>query len=659
MSEEVSIWKGEKFELNLQLFRPGLLAVLDSFDSLLEEAADLGSAKIESTHILIALSRLESCCLVPKLEKIGLSREGWISGLASCAEKSLSEPPPGHLIKDSFSSCAIAVLEHAELASGADGKIDEIHLLAAALRGASERVKELSETANVPLEEWALEMEDSLIEVDPITPFLPSGDLDSGAFSIPAFNLVEHARREAEDIGAATVDVRHLLLSLMEMKSGPLHYPLHSQKYSPRGISECIRLNLGDGVFQGGRRTQLDQSRKGFHIALQILLQDAGERAARERADVIQEIHLARELVEGQNAGSRILEIEGVDRESLARVLAGMEYEEVDSGGVGRPDLADIETVHELLKARLVGQDSAIERVLPYIQRMRFGFKSPGRPVGVFLFCGQSGCGKTEMAKEIARAVFGSEDALIFLEMGQFQKSESMNIFVGAPPGYVGYGQGKLTNGLRDQPKAVILFDEIEKATASVFDSLLRFLDEGKIDDPAGPVRDGSGCIVVLTSNVGARQLAKLSAELKGEPARDSIVRRKMRSALEGEDLRPEFLNRVDEIVLFETLTGTDYTEIARRVLKSDLDRLREDHGIVVEWGDELADAIGAYCDHVSEGARLVRRMVQSVVVTPVIDFVLKLQSHSTPIRVKVTALVDIGNEMGEPRGVVSLSEAF
>src|SRR5207248_9239326 len=121
---------------------------------------------------------------------------------------------------------------------------------------------------------------------------------------------------------------------------------------------------------------------------------------------------------------------------------------------------------------------------------------------------------KTELAKTLAHAVYGSPENLIFLEMGQFNAPESMNIFVGAPPAYVGYGEGKLTNGLRDKPRAVVLFDEVEKAHARVLDALLRFLDEGRIDDPAGPVRDGSQCLVILTSNVGAQQLSELGKQV-------------------------------------------------------------------------------------------------------------------------------------------------
>jgi ATP-dependent Clp protease ATP-binding subunit ClpA len=234
----------------------------------------------------------------------------------------------------------------------------------------------------------------------------------------------------------------------------------------------------------------------------------------------------------------------------------------------------------------------------------------------VFLFCGQSGSGKTEMAKSLARVVYGSEDNLIFLEMGQFNTRESMNIFVGAPPGYIGYGEGKLTNGLRDRPRSVVLFDEVEKADNLVLDALLRFLDEGKIDDPAGPVRDGSQCLIILTSNVSAEKLSELWDKYAADPSAPTAIRSDLREEFKRSKFRVEFLNRVDELILFRTLTKNNYIEIVKKLLSRDLERLRQEHKIEVITDVDLADAIGVYCFTANEGARAAQRLTQSMVIT-------------------------------------------
>jgi len=259
------------------------------------------------------------------------------------------------------------------------------------------------------------------------------------------------------------------------------------------------------------------------------------------------------------------------------------------------------------------------------------------------------------MAKELAEAVFGSQENLIFLEMGQFNARESINIFVGAPPGYVGYGEGKLTNGLRDKPRSVVLFDEVEKAHSLVLDALLRFLDEGKIDDPAGSVRDGSQCIVVLTSNVGAEELAKIWPEIEEDPDWRSVARQRLRELFKKNQFRVEFLNRVDEIVFFRALGVSDYAEIARRAVARDVERLKAERGIEVRL-DGVCEAIGGYCMRISEGARAAKRLALSVVTTPVIDFVVR-RGLAPPVKVRVQAKRASGDAGSEPYGVVEVDE--
>ena len=311
--------------------------------------------------------------------------------------------------------------------------------------------------------------------------------------------------------------------------------------------------------------------------------------------------------------------------------------------------MADIETIRRRLRERLVGQDLAIEQILPYVELMRFGFTDPDRPVGVFFFCGQSGSGKTEMAKERRVAVYGSEENLIFLEMGQFNAPESMNIFVGALPGYIGFGQGKLTNALRDKPQSVVLFDEVEKAHPRVLDALLRFLDEGKIDDPAGALRDGSQCVVILTSNVGAEKLSQLSSHFGDDLFQRTTVRGR-RHGIETTELSRHFLNRVDEVLLFHTLTKKDYVEIADRCLAKMKHKLEKERQIHVALDASVASAIGEYCSEISEGARAVKRLARLVVLLPASRFVLK-NACKPPIRLRVKRCAKPGPAPPPPRG--------
>ena len=402
-------------------------------------------------------------------------------------------------------------------------------------------------------------------------------------------------------------------------------------------------------------RSTAPLDRPHMQALLQRVLARAGEVTGRDHAPRIAESHLLRAFLAMDSAARGILESEKVNLAALTQ--AAERFDLSDEKEEEPFQMADIKVVRERMQQRLVGQDDSIERILPYVQRMRFGFSTPGRPVGVFLFCGQSGSGKTEMAKELARAVYGSEENLIFLEMGQFNAPESMNIFVGAPPGYIGYGEGKLTNGLRDKPRAVVLFDEVEKAHPRVLDALLRFIDEGRIDDPAGPLRDGGQCLVILTSNVGAEDLSKLWREIAGNPNWRTVLRKRLREEFRKHEFRIEFLNRLDEIILFRTLERQDYREIAQRVLEGELERLRRERKIHVTLEANVAASIGDYCDQIAEGARAVRRLAQSVVITPVIDFVVR-NSCSPPVNLKVRAVRESPDPDCEPAGSVESAGA-
>jgi ATP-dependent Clp protease ATP-binding subunit ClpC len=632
----------EAFELDVRH------ATHDLSDALLA-AVNTQSAAIESTHFLMVVAKVPGGVTRKKLMRFGLTPDVWERELGACAIKSKGGAPLAHLTESSLHDSARAMLKTAqELCAQYDFiRITETILLLAGLKHATEGALKLFK--DIDLDSWIEELEQSLRKVEPVKVF-KKGEVDLDKFTPGAKKVLSLARGETESLGYEKADPRHLLLALLEREGGVTQYGLYHQGLAPKKIQEAAMLTLRARAKRTRSVAPLDKEH--LQPMLSGILEEAGELAGRDHVQRVTEPHLLRAFLSIESSARRILEDEKVDLVRLREIAEGYDTsgDEEDEGA-----MADIETVRKRLLQRLVGQDDAIERILPYIQRMRFGFTTPGRPVGVFLFCGQSGSGKTEMAKELARAVYGSEENLIFLEMGQFNSPESMNIFVGAPPGYIGYGEGKLTNGLRDKPRAVVLFDEVEKAHAKVLDALLRFLDEGRIDDPAGPVRDGSECIVILTSNVGAEALSQLWKQVENNPNWRTVVRKKLREEFKKHNFRVEFLNRVDELILFHTLGVDDYTEIAERLLERNLERLRKERDITVEPDPSVAKAIGSYCAEISEGARAAARLTQSVVITPVIDFILK-NNCSPPIRLKVEAARATNDPDCEPSGKVWLA---
>jgi ATP-dependent Clp protease ATP-binding subunit ClpC len=643
-------------KLNPQAFEADVRSATSDLNDVLHAAAQTQSAAIESTHFLMALAKLGGGVTQRALAQRGLGPEDWQRGLAASALGLAQGLPPAFLTEDALHPSAKAMLQAAADRCDQDKlpRLTEPILLLCGLRQATPKVRELCRSAGISLEEWINELETALKPATPV-PVFREGEfrqllLDS--FSPGAKAVLSLLRSEAEGLGYATADPRHLLLALLERKGGATHYGLFCQALQPGRVEQAVMLNLRARATKGRTTVPLDADH--LQPLLQRILAQAGDLAGRDHAGRITEAHLLRAFLSVDSSARRILEDEKVD---LAALSATAErYEKAEEQEEEPSILADIQTIRERLRARLVGQDDIIERILPYIQRLRFGFTTPDRPVAVLLFCGQSGSGKTEMAKELARAVYGSEKNLIFLEMGQFNSRESINLFIGAPPGYVGYGEGKLTNGLRDKPQSVVLFDEVEKATEPrVLDALLRFLDEGKIDDPAGPVRDGTQCIVVMTSNVGGEALSHLWREVAGQPNWRYQLRLRLREEFKKHNFRVEFLNRVDELILFHRLESKDYVEIARRLLAGNLERLRKERQIQIELDPGVAPTMGAYCVQIDEGARAAARLAQSVVVTPVLEFIMR-RSLAPPVKLKVSARRAFESPDCEPEGVVELA---
>lgn len=285
--------------------------------------------------------------------------------------------------------------------------------------------------------------------------------------------------------------------------------------------------------------------------------------------------------------------------------------------------------MEEELHERIVGQEEAVKAVSRAIRRGRVGLKDPKKPIGSFIFLGPTGVGKTELCKALAAAMFGDEGAMIRLDMSEYMEKHTVSRLVGSPPGYVGYDEGgQLTEKVRRKPYSVILFDEIEKAHPDVFNMLLQILDDGILTDSQGRRVDFKNCVIIMTSNVGAKLITAKQAAFGFADTSEERERNdeKIKDAVMGElrgTFRPEFLNRVDDIIVFKRLTKSEIREIAKRLL-TELRKRTAALDITVEFTDEAVDKIAdAGFDEVY-GARPLKRAIQSKIEDALSEAMLK-----------------------------------
>jgi len=273
----------------------------------------------------------------------------------------------------------------------------------------------------------------------------------------------------------------------------------------------------------------------------------------------------------------------------------------------------------DVLHQRVIGQDEAVEAVCKAIRRARVGLKNPLRPIGSFIFSGPTGVGKTELAKALAGYFFGSEDSLIRIDMSEFMEHHTTSKLIGSPPGYVGYQEGgQLTEAVRRKPYSVILFDEIEKAHPDVFNVLLQILDDGRLSDSKGRTVDFKNTIIIMTSNVGAQFIDKSSLTVGfAAPAlpegvhndRYKKIKDLVMDAMK-KTFRPEFLNRIDEIIVFQQLTKEEIRRIVD-IMSADLQSRIKSQGMELVISDECKDYLAKDGYNPTYGARPLRRSIQ------------------------------------------------
>ena len=299
-----------------------------------------------------------------------------------------------------------------------------------------------------------------------------------------------------------------------------------------------------------------------------------------------------------------------VNEEDIASVVTA--WTGIPTGKLVEAESERLLGLENEISKRVVGQKDAIESVASAIRRGRIGLKDERRPIGSFIFLGSTGVGKTELAKALAESLFGSEEAIVRIDMSEYMEKHSVSKLIGSPPGYVGYGEGgQLTERIRRRPYSVVLFDEIEKAHNDVYDILLQLLEDGCLTDSEGRRVDFRNTVVIMTSNIGAQEtkrIRSLGFSDSSEKSESAVKNEKMLHALRDE-FKPEFLNRVDEIIVFNTLTKEDIETIARDIL-SEVEKRAEAIGLDISFDKSVAQAMAERSYDTAYGARPLRRTV-------------------------------------------------
>ena len=297
------------------------------------------------------------------------------------------------------------------------------------------------------------------------------------------------------------------------------------------------------------------------------------------------------------------------------------------------------------LKSKVIAQDAAIEKLVKAVQRSRVGLKDPNRPIGTFLFLGPTGVGKTLLAKELAEYMFGSSDALIRIDMSEYMDKFTVSRLVGAPPGYVGYEEGgQLTEKVRRHPYSIVLLDELEKAHSDVYNILLQVMDEGRLTDSYGRTVDFRNTIIIMTSNVGTRQVRELGHGIgfaNQNTAREAEHSRNVIMKALNKSFAPEFINRIDEIITFDPLTMEAISQIVDLELKSVAKRLQT-MGNYLVVSDAAKNFIASKGYDMQYGARLLKRSVQTYIEDSIAEL---LVQGNIPEKATIMADVDPVNE--------------
>ncbi|MFA7330958.1 MAG: ATP-dependent Clp protease ATP-binding subunit [Candidatus Delongbacteria bacterium] len=494
-----------------------------------------------------------------------------------------------------------------------------------------------------------------------------SGSLDASNMFKPAL-----ARGELQCIGATTLDeyrqhiekdgalerrfqkimveatgVEETVRILMGLKSKYEEH--HGIRYTDEAIQQAVILSdryISDRMLPDKAIDVLDETGSRIHLAHVVVPEGLVELEERieqlnhdkeamveqqnyERAAEIRdqkhkceaELKVVREEWERERIACAV-EVGPEDVAAVVSQMTGIPVERVTLDESGR-----LLKLHEALGRRIIGQADAIDRLCRSIRRSRAGFKSSERPIGSYLFLGPTGIGKTELAKVLAEVMFGDENALIRVDMSEYMEKFAVSRLIGAPPGYVGFEEGgQLTEKVRRRPYSIILLDEVEKAHPEVFNLLLQVLDDGRLTDSTGRKVDFRNTIIIMTSNMGTRELVKETSIGFGGEGLDLPGYESMKSDITKEakrHFRPEFLNRLDELIVFRMLDRTDVNQIVR-LMMDDLRRRMGARGFQIVLSDEAIDLLVVEGWSPATGVRPLRRIIERRIEDPIAEEVLK-----------------------------------
>lgn len=350
------------------------------------------------------------------------------------------------------------------------------------------------------------------------------------------------------------------------------------------------------------------------------------------------ELKLEREIEELKQRLPKKSSPRVISRDDIARVVSM--WTGIPVSNLIKTDKIRLTNLEKVLSKEIIGQDEAITTISSAIRRSSAGVADPKRPLGSFIFLGPTGVGKTELVKVLAKEVFGSESSLVKIDMSEFMEKHNVSRLVGAPPGYVGYDDaGKLTETVRRQPYSVILFDEIEKAHPDVFNMLLQIMEDGYLTDAKGRRVNFRNTVIIMTSNIGMTELNR-QAEI-GFKTKDSTsieqryerIKQEIQTKLK-DHFRPEFLNRLDKVVVFKPLGPSEIKEIVNLQLTHLQERLAKE-GVVITFEDSAREFIASKGYEPEFGARPIRRIIREFIETPLSDLILSTKSQK-PISIKV-----------------------